>query len=114
MTTEGEGKPEIVPEIYKFTGNRSLLEWMLCEALTKEAADSLSAAELKVALVVNGIQCPLEPTFKVMEEEFQNMVNKAAGELVLDKMTELQNLISRMKEEVERRLIDAGMLDGNG
>lgn len=107
--------PEIVPEIYKFTGNRSLLEWLLAEALTQEASKSLlDPADLNVAFVVNGFQCPLEPTFKRMESLFDEMVRKAAGEMILDKMTELQNLISAMKEEVERRLIDAHMLDGNG
>lgn len=68
-----------------------------------EITEKCSDGNYDVQFIINGVELPLEKTFKDIEKQIDDMVEKKAYDLIKEKLGDLTNIADEITEDLKRK-----------
>jgi len=93
-------------------GFRDFIEWVIIHSIvsTKEGSEKkfkdVKLDNLNVELKINGIEVPFMQTLRDIEKQLDEMIEKKAKELLLDKFGDLHNKIAEISNYFDENFND--------
>jgi hypothetical protein len=102
-------------EHFPITGDNSFLQFFLMEAVVEgKNVPALPHGGLDVVLTVNGVECKIVPVLEYIEKQMNDMIERKAGELLKDKISKLESVLSELTNGIKYKAARVGVPMSDG
>ena len=96
-------KIDFMKEIDTFLGYCMVNAVTHADKVVEITTGKSSDGNYDIQFIINGVELPLEETFKDIENQIDEMVRKKALELLEEKFSDMTDVVYRITEELKRK-----------